>query len=32
MGKYDPPTKIIAKLRALEGEIAKDLDELEAML
>ena len=30
--KYDPPKKIIAKLRALEGEIAKDLDELEAML
>ena len=30
--KYDPPKKIIAKLRALEGEIAKDLDELEGML
>ncbi len=30
--KYDPPKKIIAKLRKLEAEIAKDLDELEAML
>jgi type I restriction enzyme M protein len=30
--KYDPPKKIIAKLRALEAEIAKDLKELEAML
>ena len=30
--KYDPPKKIIAKLRALEAEIAKDLSELEAML
>jgi len=30
--KYDPPKKIIAKLRALEREIAKDLDELEGML
>jgi type I restriction enzyme M protein len=29
---YDPPKKIIAKLRALEAEIAKDLSELEAML
>jgi type I restriction enzyme M protein len=30
--KYDPPKQIIAKLRALEVEIAKDLNELEAML
>jgi len=29
---YEPPKVIIAKLRALEAEIAKDLDELEAML
>jgi type I restriction enzyme M protein len=30
--KYEPPKKIIAKLRALEAEISKDLSELEAML
>ncbi len=30
--EYDPPRKIIAKLRALEAEIAKDLSELEAVL
>ncbi|NNC15537.1 SAM-dependent DNA methyltransferase [Corallococcus exiguus] len=30
--KYVPPQKIIAKLRALEAEIAKDLSELEGML
>ncbi len=30
--KYDPPKKIIAKLRVLEAEIAKDLSELERML
>lgn len=30
--KYDPPKKIVAKLRALEAEIGKDLNELEAML
>ena len=30
--KYDPPKKIIAKLRTLEAEIAKDLRELEGML
>lgn len=30
--EYDPPKSIIAKLRKLEGEIAKDLSELEAML
>jgi len=30
--KYEPPKKIIAKLRKLEAEIAKDLGELEAML
>lgn len=30
--KYDPPKKIIAKLRALEAEISKDLSELEGML
>ena len=30
--QYDPPKKIIAKLRALEAEIAKDLSELEEML
>jgi type I restriction enzyme M protein len=29
---YDPPKKIIARLRALEVSIAKDLNELEAML
>ncbi|MEO7032378.1 MAG: class I SAM-dependent DNA methyltransferase [Polyangiaceae bacterium] len=29
---YDPPKKIIAKLRKLEAEIAKDLTELEGML
>jgi type I restriction enzyme M protein len=30
--QYDPPKKIIARLRKLEAEIAKDLDELEGML
>src|SRR5262249_38828351 len=30
--KYDPPKKIIAKLRALEVDIVKHLDELERML
>jgi type I restriction enzyme M protein len=30
--EYDPPKKIIAKLRALEAEIAKELSELEAMV
>lgn len=30
--KYDTPKKIIAKLRVLEAEIAKDLSELEGML
>ena len=30
--KFDPPKKIIAKLRGLEAEIAKDLSELEGML
>jgi type I restriction enzyme M protein len=30
--QYDPPKVIIAKLRALEAEIAKDLTELEGML
>jgi type I restriction enzyme M protein len=29
---YDPPEALIAKLRALEAEIAKDVNELEAML
>ena len=29
---YEPPKKIIAKLRKLEAEIAKGLDELEGML
>jgi len=29
---FDPPRKIIAKLRVLETEIAKDLTELEGML
>jgi type I restriction enzyme M protein len=29
---YDPPKKIIANLRALEADIAKDLRELETML
>jgi type I restriction enzyme M protein len=30
--KYDPPKKIIAKLRVLEADIARDLSELENML
>jgi type I restriction enzyme M protein len=30
--KYERPKKIIAKLRALEAEIGKDLNELEGML
>ena len=30
--QYDPPKVILAKLRALEDEIRKDLDELEGML
>jgi type I restriction enzyme M protein len=30
--KYDPPKVILAKLRALEDEIRKDLDELEGTL
>ena len=30
--QHEPPKQIIARLRALEAEIAKDLDELEAML
>jgi type I restriction enzyme M protein len=30
--KYEPPKQIIAKLKKLEAEIAKDLSELEAML
>ncbi|MCP3164545.1 type I restriction-modification system subunit M [Myxococcus qinghaiensis] len=29
---YDPPNRIIGRLRKLEAEIAKDLSELEAML
>lgn len=29
---YDPPLAIVARLRALEADIAKDLSELEAML
>ncbi len=29
---YEPPKVILAKLRSLEGEIRKDLDELEGML
>jgi type I restriction enzyme M protein len=29
---HDPPKKIIAKLRALEADIAKDLVALEALL
>lgn len=29
---YDPPKKIIAELRALEADIAKELNELEGML
>jgi type I restriction enzyme M protein len=29
---YEPPKKIIAKLRKLEAQIAKDLDDLEGML
>ena len=30
--EYEPPKKIIRRLRKLEGEIRSDLDELEAML
>ena len=30
--KFDPPKKIIATLRRLEAEIAKDLSDLEGML
>ena len=30
--EYDPPKVVIARLRALEAEIAEDLSELEAML
>ncbi len=30
--KYDPPKKILARLKKLEAEIASDLEELEAML
>jgi len=30
--KYEPPKRIVARLRALEGEIAKELAELEGML
>ena len=30
--QHEHPRKIIARLRALEAEIAKDLNELEAML
>ena len=29
---YDPPKKILARLKKLEAEIATDLEELEAML
>lgn len=29
--EYEPPKRIIAKLRALEADIAKDLIELEGM-
>ena len=30
--QYDPPKKILGRLKKLEAEIAKDLEELEAML
>ena len=30
--RYDPPKVILAKLKALEAEIAADLKELEGML
>jgi len=30
--QYDPPEVILAKLRSLEDEIRKDLDDLEGML
>ena len=30
--KYDPPSKILADLKSLEGEIQQDLDALEQML
>lgn len=30
--KYDPPKKILGRLKKLEAEIAQDLEELEAML
>jgi type I restriction enzyme M protein len=29
---YDPPLEILAKLRSLEDDIRRDLDELEALL
>ncbi len=30
--KYDPPKKILGRMKALEAEILKDMDELEGML
>ena len=30
--RYDPPAKIIGRLKGLEAEVAEDLDKLEAML
>ncbi len=30
--KYDPPKKVISKVRVLEAEVAKDLSELEGLL
>jgi type I restriction enzyme M protein len=29
---YDPPKKILGRLKKLEAEIAEDLEELEALL
>jgi type I restriction enzyme M protein len=29
--EYDPPKKILAKLRAIDAEISRDLNELEKM-
>jgi type I restriction enzyme M protein len=30
--QYNPPKKILARLKKLEAEIARDLEELEGML
>jgi type I restriction enzyme M protein len=30
--KYDPPQDILSRLRALDSEVSRDMDELEALL